>query len=92
MEPWSSARRATARRRSPEQILVAGVEIKIPSIGGSLWEALSLMHAAARQAWLAAQAGRVRECQMEDIGAGVVPEVGAVEKVARGGVSQLGSA
>eukprot|EP00983_Pelagomonas_calceolata_P134380 1162056-Pelagomonas_calceolata.AAC.5 len=42
--------------------------------------------------WLAAQAGRERECQVEDIGAEVVPEVGAVEKVSRGGVSQLGSA
>eukprot|EP00967_Tisochrysis_lutea_P005741 scaffold6802_cov17-Tisochrysis_lutea.AAC.3 len=49
-EPWSSTRRATARRRSPDRILVAGVEIKMPSIGGSQWEALSLMHAAERQA------------------------------------------
>eukprot|EP00983_Pelagomonas_calceolata_P068867 1150115-Pelagomonas_calceolata.AAC.2 len=49
-EPWPSARRATARRRSPNRILVAGVEIKMPSIGGSQWEALSLMHAAERQA------------------------------------------
>eukprot|EP00983_Pelagomonas_calceolata_P042771 1138644-Pelagomonas_calceolata.AAC.5 len=29
---------------------VAGVEIKMPSIGGSLWETLSLLHAAERQA------------------------------------------
>eukprot|EP00983_Pelagomonas_calceolata_P064388 1148098-Pelagomonas_calceolata.AAC.1 len=36
-EPWSSARRATARRRSSDQILVAGVEKKMPSIGGSQW-------------------------------------------------------
>eukprot|EP00983_Pelagomonas_calceolata_P038941 1136981-Pelagomonas_calceolata.AAC.2 len=28
----------------------AGVEIKMPSIGGSLWETLSLMHAAERHA------------------------------------------
>eukprot|EP00983_Pelagomonas_calceolata_P015218 483750-Pelagomonas_calceolata.AAC.1 len=44
-EPWSSARRATARRRSPDQSLVSGLERKMPSIGGSHWEALSLMHA-----------------------------------------------
>eukprot|EP00983_Pelagomonas_calceolata_P072842 1151900-Pelagomonas_calceolata.AAC.4 len=44
------ARRATARRRSPDRILVAREEIKMPSIGGSQWEALSLMHAAERQA------------------------------------------
>eukprot|EP00983_Pelagomonas_calceolata_P079085 1154524-Pelagomonas_calceolata.AAC.6 len=51
MELWSSARRATARRWSPGRILVAGVEIKMPSIGGSQREALSLiMHAAERQA------------------------------------------
>eukprot|EP00983_Pelagomonas_calceolata_P130482 1161687-Pelagomonas_calceolata.AAC.13 len=49
-EPWTSARRATARRRSPDRILVAGVEIKMPSTGGSQWGALSLMHAAERQA------------------------------------------
>eukprot|EP00983_Pelagomonas_calceolata_P054567 1143742-Pelagomonas_calceolata.AAC.3 len=49
-ETWPSARRATARRRSPDRILVARVEIKMPSIGGSRWEALSLMHAAKRQA------------------------------------------
>eukprot|EP00983_Pelagomonas_calceolata_P015128 481597-Pelagomonas_calceolata.AAC.1 len=49
-EPWSSARRATARRRSLDRILVAGVEIKMPSMGGSQWEALSFMHAAERQA------------------------------------------
>eukprot|EP00983_Pelagomonas_calceolata_P015281 484693-Pelagomonas_calceolata.AAC.1 len=42
--------------------------------------------------WLAAQVGRMRGCQVEDIGAGVVPEVGAVEKFSRSGVSQLGSA
>eukprot|EP00983_Pelagomonas_calceolata_P084037 1156281-Pelagomonas_calceolata.AAC.1 len=30
--------------------LSAGVEIKMPSIGGSQWEALSLMHAAKQQA------------------------------------------
>eukprot|EP00983_Pelagomonas_calceolata_P125261 1161195-Pelagomonas_calceolata.AAC.1 len=49
-DPWSSARRATARRRSPDQIFVAGVEKKMPSTGGSQWEALSLMHAAKQQA------------------------------------------
>eukprot|EP00983_Pelagomonas_calceolata_P061696 1146935-Pelagomonas_calceolata.AAC.1 len=49
-EPWSSARRVTTRRRSPDRVLEAGVEIKMPSIGGSQWEALSLMHAAERQA------------------------------------------
>eukprot|EP00983_Pelagomonas_calceolata_P134733 1162088-Pelagomonas_calceolata.AAC.5 len=32
------------------KVHVAGVEIKVPSIGGSQWEALSLMHAAKRQA------------------------------------------
>eukprot|EP00983_Pelagomonas_calceolata_P073273 1152068-Pelagomonas_calceolata.AAC.1 len=47
---WSSARRATARRRSTDQILVAGVEIKMLSIGGSPWEALSLMLAVEQQA------------------------------------------
>eukprot|EP00983_Pelagomonas_calceolata_P095385 1158006-Pelagomonas_calceolata.AAC.7 len=50
MEPWSSARRATVKRRSPDRILVAGVEKRMPSIGGSHWEVLSLMHAAERQA------------------------------------------
>eukprot|EP00983_Pelagomonas_calceolata_P034469 1079953-Pelagomonas_calceolata.AAC.1 len=45
-EPWPSARRATARRRSSDLVLVAGVEKKMPSIGGSHWEALSLMHGA----------------------------------------------
>eukprot|EP00983_Pelagomonas_calceolata_P032402 1016457-Pelagomonas_calceolata.AAC.1 len=49
-EPWPSARRATARWRSPDRILEAGMVIKMPSIGGSHWEALSLMHAAERQA------------------------------------------
>lgn len=28
----------------------------------------------------------MRECQVEDIGAGVVPEVGAVEKISRGSI------
>eukprot|EP00983_Pelagomonas_calceolata_P003411 111225-Pelagomonas_calceolata.AAC.1 len=32
-----------------DQILVAGVEEKMPSIGGCQWEALSLMHTAERQ-------------------------------------------
>eukprot|EP00983_Pelagomonas_calceolata_P027489 863159-Pelagomonas_calceolata.AAC.1 len=47
--PWSSARRATARRRSPDRTLMAGVEKKTLSIGGSQRVALSLMHAAERQ-------------------------------------------
>eukprot|EP00983_Pelagomonas_calceolata_P006053 200856-Pelagomonas_calceolata.AAC.2 len=42
MELWSSARRATARRRPLDRILVAGVEKKMPLIGGSHWEALFL--------------------------------------------------
>eukprot|EP00983_Pelagomonas_calceolata_P134100 1162025-Pelagomonas_calceolata.AAC.5 len=33
-KPWLSARRVTARRRSPDQILVAGVEKRCPlSVG-----------------------------------------------------------
>eukprot|EP00983_Pelagomonas_calceolata_P042229 1138406-Pelagomonas_calceolata.AAC.1 len=47
MEPWSSARRATARRRSPYQILVVGKEKKCPlqwePMGDSFLNASSCM-------------------------------------------------
>eukprot|EP00983_Pelagomonas_calceolata_P034931 1094055-Pelagomonas_calceolata.AAC.2 len=33
-EPWSSARRATARRRSSDRFLVAGVEKRCPLLVG----------------------------------------------------------
>eukprot|EP00983_Pelagomonas_calceolata_P098595 1158368-Pelagomonas_calceolata.AAC.14 len=57
-EPWSSARKATARWRSPDRILVTGVDKKMPTIGRSQWEALSLMHAVERQSPGQARGGR----------------------------------
>eukprot|EP00983_Pelagomonas_calceolata_P027855 874034-Pelagomonas_calceolata.AAC.2 len=47
---WKSEIKRGADQEIRKHILVAGVEIRMPSIGGSVWETLSLMHAAERQA------------------------------------------
>eukprot|EP00983_Pelagomonas_calceolata_P078779 1154369-Pelagomonas_calceolata.AAC.2 len=58
-ELWSSARRATARWRFPDRILVSGWS-KDALFGGIQWEILSLMHAAACQARARSDQGSVR--------------------------------